>query len=79
MGEQSPTFLMKKTEKLETFIHLRKGNHIYRYVLVDRFEHTSKHHHGFNLKPCRTTDEIWQQLTHPRKLRRKYILKDDEK
>jgi hypothetical protein len=70
---------MKKTDKLETFIHLRKGNYIYRYVLVDRFEHTSKHHHGFNLKEQRTTDEIWQQLTPNRKLRRKYILKHDEK
>lgn len=70
---------MKKTDKLETFIHLRKGNYIYRYVLVDRFEHTSKHHHGFNCKEQRTTDEIWQQLTPNRKLRRKYILKHDEK
>jgi hypothetical protein len=69
---------MKTTKTLETFIHLRKGDYVYRYVLVDRFKHTSKAHEGFNLKECRTGDEIWQQLTHPRKLRRKYIVKDDK-
>ena len=69
---------MKTTKKLETFIHLKKDDYVYRYVLVDRFKHTSKAHHGFNIKECRTDDEIWQQLTHPRKLRRKYILKHDK-
>lgn len=74
----TPPEFMKTTKKLETFIHLKKGDYVYRYVLVDRFKHTSKAHHGFNLKECRTDDEIWQQLTHPRKLRRKYILKHDK-
>jgi hypothetical protein len=69
---------MKTTKTLETFIHLRKGDYVYRYVLVDRFKHSSKGHEGFNLKEARTTDEIWQQLTPNRRLRRKYILKHDE-
>jgi hypothetical protein len=67
---------MKTIKDLETILHFRKGSYIYRYVLVDRFQHTSSAHHGFNLKAERTEDEIWQQLTHPRKLRRKYIVKE---
>lgn len=69
---------MKQTKTLETILHLRKGSYIYRYVLVDRFKYTSQTHHGFDIKSGRTEDEIWQQLTHPRKLRRKYILKEED-
>jgi len=67
---------MKKTEKLETFIHIKKNNYIYRYVLVDRFKNDNKYHYGFDIKQELTEAEIFA-LVKPRKLRRKYIIKKD--
>lgn len=68
---------MKQIKKPETILHFKKGNYIYRYVLVDRFQYGPKYHYGFNPKEGRTEDEIWQHLTN-RKLRRKYIIKHDD-
>ena len=60
--------------KPKTLLHFQKNNHIYRYVLVDRFEYTKTHHNGFDDKAEMTEAEIFQ-LMNPRKLRRKYIHK----
>ena len=56
---------------------MQKGKHIYRYVLVDRFPYTATMHYGFDDKEMMTTEEIFA-LTTPRKLRRKYIIKNDK-
>jgi len=69
-----PNFLVIKKPK--TVIHFKKGNYVYRYVLVDRFKHTSNTHYGFDDKLHMTEAEIFQLMT-PRKLRRKYIIKDE--
>ena len=58
--------------KLKTLLHFQKGNYVYRYVLVDRYEYTKTHHNGFDDKAEMTEAEIFQ-LMNPRKLRRKYI------
>jgi hypothetical protein len=50
---------------------------VYRYILVDRFKHTAKIHYGFDDKLELTEKEIWA-LTTPRKLRRKYIIKNGQ-
>ena len=63
--------------KPKTLLHFQKGNHIYRYVLVDRFEYTTTQHFGFDDKEHMTTAEIFELAT-PRKIRRKYIKKDDK-
>jgi len=68
-----PNILIIKKPK--TVIHFKNGNYIYRYVLVDRFKHTSKAHYGFDDKLEMTEAEIFQLMT-PRKLRRKYIIKN---
>jgi hypothetical protein len=78
MGEQSPIFLMKQIKDLKTILHFRKGDYVYRYVLVDRFKNTSTVHHGFDAKLERTEHEIFA-LENDRKLRRKYIIKNDKK
>jgi hypothetical protein len=44
-------------------------------VLVDRFKNTSTIHYGFDKELERTEAEIFAKVT-PRKLRRKYIIKD---
>ena len=69
---------MKKIDKPKLVTHLKSGNYIYRYVLVDRFKHDNKNHYGFDVKEERTEKEIFALLT-PRKLRRKYIIKDGKK
>ena len=63
--------------KPKTLLHFQKGNHIYRYVLVDRFKYTATQHFGFDDKEHMTTEEIFELAT-PRKIRRKYIKKDDK-
>ena len=69
---------MKQIKDLKPALHFRKGDHVYRYVLVDRFKNTSKVHYGFDAKLERTEAEIWQ-LQNDRSIRRKYILKNDKK
>ena len=69
---------MKTIKDLKTILHFKKGNHIYRYVLVDRFKYGPKHHYGFDTKEERTEEEIFA-LQNNRKLRRKYIIKNDKK
>ena len=63
--------------KPNALLHFQKGNYVYRYVLVDRFPYTATMHYGFDDKEMMTTEEIFA-LTTPRKLRRKYILKNDK-
>ena len=41
---------MKQIKDLKTVLHFRKGDYVYRYVLVDRFKNTSKVHYGFDAK-----------------------------
>ena len=69
---------MKKLDKLKTVLHFRKGDYVYRYVLVDRFKNTAKIHYGFDVKNERTEEEIFALET-DRKLRRKYIIKENKK
>ncbi len=66
---------MKKTNEIKTILHLQNKDYIYRYVLVDRFKHTSTAHYGFDKKLELTEAEIFARVT-PRKIRRKYIIKD---
>jgi hypothetical protein len=68
---------VKPIKKLETILHFKKNDYVYRYVLVDRFKHTANVHYGFDINAKRTEEEIWQMLISNRKLRRKYILKND--
>jgi hypothetical protein len=79
MGEQSPIFHMKQIKDLKTVLHFKKDNYVYRYVLVDRFENSSKSHGGFNIKEERLTTEIEQLQIKDRQIRRKYIIKNDKK
>jgi len=65
---------MKQIKDLKTVLHFRKGDHVYRYVLVDRFKNTSKVHHGFDAKLERTEAEIFA-LEKDRQIRRKYIIR----
>ena len=65
---------MKKIQDLKPVLHFKKDNYVYRYVLVDRFKHTSKVHHGFDAKLERTEHEIWG-LEKDRQIRRKYIIR----
>lgn len=67
---------MKHIKELKPVLHFKKEDYVYRFVLVDRFKHTSKVHHGFDDKWEMTEEEIWQALT-PRKLRRRYIIKKE--
>jgi len=69
---------MDRLKKLKTALHFKKGDYVYRFILVDRFKHTSKNHYGWDSKEELTEDEIWQ-ITTPRKLRRKYIIKEKDK
>ena len=66
---------MKTIKEIKTVLHFKKDNHVYRYILVDRFKHGPKFHYGFDSKHELTEDEIWQ-ITTPRKLRRKYLIKE---
>tara|TARA_R100000988_G_C3985648_1_gene159546 strand:- start:423 stop:653 length:231 start_codon:yes stop_codon:yes gene_type:complete len=69
--------MTKKIDKPKLVLHFKSGNHIYRYVLVDRFKHDNKNHYGFDTKQELTEAEIFALVT-PRKLRRKYITKKEE-
>ena len=69
---------MKQIKDLKTVLHFKKGNYVYRYVLVDRFKYGPKYHYGFNIKECKTEAEMFA-LENDRKLRRKYIIKNDKK
>ena len=66
--------LMKQIKDLKTVLDFRKGDHVYRYVLVDRFKNTSKVHYGFDAKLERTEHEIFA-LEKDRQIRRKYIIR----
>jgi len=66
---------MKQIDSLKTIIHLKNKEYVYRYVLVDRFKHTSTTHFGFDKDLERTVAEIFALIS-PRTLRRKYIIKD---
>lgn len=66
---------MNKIKELKPVLHFKKDNYVYRYVLVDRFKHTSKVHHGFDDKWEMTEKEIFA-LKNNRQIRRKYIIKD---
>jgi hypothetical protein len=66
---------MKQIDIPKTILHFKNKDFIYRYVLVDRFKHTSKAHYGFDKELQLTEAEIFAKVT-PRKLRRKYIIKD---
>jgi hypothetical protein len=70
--------MIKKIDTPKTITHLQSGNYIYRYVLVDRFPTSSKHHLGFDKELEKTEAELFALVT-PRKLRRKYIIKKDYK
>jgi hypothetical protein len=39
---------MKQIDSPKTVLHLKTKDHVYRYVLVDRFKHSSKAHYGFD-------------------------------
>jgi len=67
--------MVKPIKDLKTILHFKKGNYVYRYVLVDRFKNTAKVHYGFDDKLERTEEELFALMT-PRKLRRKYIIKN---
>ena len=66
--------MIKETKTLQTVVHLKKGNYIYRYVLVDRFQHDGKNHYGFDTKQEKTIEEIFA-LKSNRQIRRKYIIR----
>ncbi len=66
---------MKQIKDLKTVLHFKKWDHIYRYVLVDRFKNDGKYHYGFDAKEERTTEEIFA-LEKDRQIRRKYIIKE---
>ena len=67
---------MKKINEPKTILHFQNKDCIYRYVLVDRFKHTSTAHHGFDKDLELTEAEIFA-LVKPRQLRRKYIIRKD--
>ena len=69
---------MKQIKDLKTILHFKKGNYVYRYVLVDRFQYGPKYHYGFDVKQEKLEEEIFALQTN-RKLRRKYIIKNDKK
>jgi hypothetical protein len=41
---------MKTIKDLKPVLHFKKGDYVYRYVLVDRFKNTAKIHYGFDAK-----------------------------
>ena len=69
---------MKTIKDLKPVLHFKKGDYVYRYVLVDRFKNTAKIHYGFDAKLKRTEKEIFA-LENDRKIRRKYIIKENKK
>jgi hypothetical protein len=69
---------MKTIKDLKPVLHFKKNNYVYRYVLVDRFKNTAKIHYGFDAKLERTEHEHFA-LENDRKIRRKYIIKENKK
>ena len=69
---------MKQIKDLKPVLHFKKNNYVYRYVLVDRFKNGPKYHYGFDVKQEKLEEEIFALQTN-RKLRRKYIIKNDKK
>ncbi len=67
---------MKQIKDLKTILHFKKGNYVYRYVLVDRFKYGPKYHYGFNIKENRTEAEMNALQIKDRQIRRKYIIKE---
>lgn len=65
---------MKQIKDLKPVLHFKKDNYVYRYVLVDRFQHGPKYHYGFDAKQERTEEEIFA-LERYRQIRRKYIIR----
>ena len=65
---------MKQIKDLKTVLHFKKGNYVYRYILVDRFQYGPKYHYGFDTKAERTEEEIFA-LKKDRHIRRKYIIR----
>ena len=65
---------MKQIKDLQTVLHFKKGDYVYRYVLVDRFKNDGKNHYGFDTKQSKTTEEIFA-LEKDRQIRRKYIIR----
>ena len=65
---------MKQIKDLKPVLHFKKDNYVYRYVLVDRFQHSPKYHYGFDAKQERTEEEIFALLK-DRQIRRKYIIR----
>jgi hypothetical protein len=65
---------MKQIKDLKTVLHFKKGNYVYRYILVDRFQYGPKYHYGFDAKEERTEEEIFA-LEKDRHIRRKYIIR----
>ena len=65
---------MKQNKDLKPVLHFKKDNYVYRYVLVDRFQHGPKYHYGFDAKEERTEEEIFA-LERYRQIRRKYIIR----
>jgi len=66
---------MKQIDSPKTVLHFKTKDYVYRYVLVDRFKYSSKAHYGFDKELGMTEAEIFAKVT-PRKIRRKYIIKD---
>ena len=66
---------MKQIKDLKTVLHFKKGNYVYRYILVDWFQYGPKYHYGFDAKEERTEEEIFA-LEKDRHIRRKYIIKE---
>ena len=66
---------MKQIKDLKTVLHFKKGNYVYRYILVDRFQYGPKYHYGFDAKEERIEEEIFA-LEKDRHIRRKYIIKE---
>jgi len=42
--------MVKPIKELKNVLHFKKGNYVYRYILVDRFKNTAKVHYGFDSK-----------------------------
>ena len=70
--------MTKKIDQPKLVLHFKCKDHIYRYVLVDRFKNDSKYHYGCDTKQELTEAEI-HSVVNPRTLRRKYIIKTNNK
>jgi hypothetical protein len=64
---------MKQIDNPKTILHFKNKDYVYRYVLVDRFKHTSTTHYGFDKDLERTEAEIFASIYH-RTLRRLWLI-----